>query len=1444
MWDSVAPKEFGDTRVAGQLLVASISGVSEAAPYKDTLSERTRYRMPSESIAMEWQPWLQKQADTFALLPDDSTGGVWGFHQRDDSGTVVYDTADGCYRYRLETSKFTGQTLVLSDVECSDGFTRWETEAHPHFTTDTLYLAITLQRNDASPDTPENLDNPVLRLRVPKWWKWQCSPDSSLSKFRALPDTTGAIETVYSTFDGSYRGQRINADTTSTGPTEMVITRRMIPPINSSDKNITVYGMLVFDLKVDTNHIPADDNPDIWRNPRFVRNQRDNDNRTCIGRVSVDVTFCDELGVDIKWVRLESGSGRELFWGGFDKQICDSVAGFMARLRQYNHDSVAVPGEQPRLWRVYGRDEISPMHWKAFRYINRLLHDRVTTEWYVPDMSKARHCLRLKEYWSGETVALINNAPSPLIRHGVLNNNTNLDSLYLYAGFKKGRDDWRDFETRLEHWSKSCGNVTNRNYSNKPLPLPNDSIDFYCDSYETGVLGYVEQALKIGYANHPQLLFDTTITRYDNVWEYSSFRGLRKNVGDSLVLRLDKTTNARVKSAEEIRLQNWLPLILGSKGLFHYHGQTGALPEDVNDSKWGDIPKAGKANTIGADVGMVHQYPACLDVAALGDARIDNDSLGTDYLQDGDSSHYDKYLPHGIDTTALAMNAMAANPPGVPLFRKTMRQVVREVQRSIQPFTDSLLQMRLVAWRGQGFRHYFLGDTAAYKLWLHGDSAHQRVCIPAEQDVGTAIPRPRTEPYDSTFYDITIHSIGTAPIDQVCVIGVLNRRTDPRYDTTFGQDYVYTYDELKSRVRSNPPDLYKQYGARRLRLPFHYQGMSAQARNLRVQELRFADTTMMNMQPPIDTIIGRDVALDIDFLPGEGKFFRVSTVPASSQQGTGFLAHSNQRKIVAFPVIDSFITAVDTTYGDTVRTWRQMVPGDTMRYHRVFHRRRDSAETGALTVWYQRSQPLVLSDTLPASPALPAFDASVIEWEPPVNVSSRIMYAPPDVFPKIPQIMDLSCGFPALVVRVDTLEGNVSKVYIVFACEYKPADTVNGRVLVCETVLPADVPHQQQVDFVAGDYAVKLDEMRFYPIYPPVTPGNVLEHWGTPMINASQSGNYYCWSNSELSQIGVGFKQPHMREFLPGQTEYLRVTPGEYVATHPSMNSYSRLHIGEDDAGLIWQEGPNPVNGHDIYYTRLKHYPNNQIYHQLSADDPPVFQDPGMIVLDDNSVARVCGPQVPYNDLNYIATHSYPVLYRQMSDWNLTPSSGKYYDIGLINYKAERAYWQSTLTGNGRTVISRRMFDVAEWSSSVNGGIDTLGSKPVFIIFSTSFNLRGPDVAQGEQWWQWGSDPGYNAWDYDDSTSVLEFWSDTSTTDHFPKLWSMTMSWHLYGASGNHNLEHLVSVDSVRVLRDNGLYPHLAARYSMITIVAGSETAGSLTVLIIIRCGVITSVPR
>jgi len=897
------------------------------------------------------------------------------------------------------------------------------------------------------------------------------------------------------------------------------------------------------------------------------------------------------------------------------------------------------------------------------------------------------------------------------------------------------------------------------------------------------------------------------------VWVYSSADVYPANNAHGR--RLYFTSNGRPKSAEEMRLQMWHPLVLGAKGLIFFSGTTDHAPADA--AFW-DKPADPKTIEFGC---AAHTDDVATVTTVSGVNRINSDLIGTDYLIAGEAGDADDYVTNGLPATSAALHGSATGAPGVYVGRKAMRQVMLEVLHGITPYSNVLNDLQLVGWRAKGFREWFLGDsTTAYDhwLWRHRDS--QRIGKLAVTVLHGTTPIPVTEPYDSTFFDVTVFRAGDTAITDVAYIGVVNRRTDARIDTTGGGDFR-TYQQFRDYVDNEPDSLYAQHGSRRIRLPFRYDHTSGRYHNVRVTELR-ADAgwdVSTNTHPRIDTIIGQDKPLDVDLLPGEGKILRVTPVPATQETGAqGFLAHSNQRKMVLFPEVEAMLPVTDPNTG---RTYGRIVVGDRMWYHMVYHRR--PVPNGPLTVYYRRSVAYTTENDPVSADYI--FHNSTINWEAEINVSP-VVVGDFDIEEEGDETLAApSAGYPALVVRYDSLE-QMSKVYIVYGFETQPpgangaADDVIG---IAETVLPAEATHADQLTYLGVNPPRLLD----------MAVGNVndglplLWNWGTPMINASRFGNFYCWS-SLVSGIRVGFKPPHQRTFFPvgGLQSLPRLTTS--YAAHPSMNSYSRLNIGEEDAAVVWHEGTSPEVGGTIVYTRIRFgaagIENFLTLGQLATPPQNPWVQPAFDTITATRIARL-STQATFP---FIYTNSYPSLARNLYDYPITQHNTRFI-LGLDNHKGERAWWQvnvETLPGDTSqppTPVGRRLahrwFDLDDWivccSTTMPPGVDSISAGQTTYLYDAARSLLGPEVSQGEQTTETG--PGVpnptGLW-WSDSVNTVAFWSvDNTGANH--QLHHMQFGWRYYGNPLSGSMATARANQFLYDLSDAGLYPHAAARYSM-----------------------------
>lgn len=252
---------FNMTRTSGMLLSPTVHSIST-----EHVPGINGGLPPAMSIGIEWQPWLDVQADTFVLRPNDSTGGVFGFKSRHATTTPTIGF-DSVWRLRLNSTDFTAPTEVLSAASPDDGLrfalTGFGSRDHYYFTTKRLFVAVNIRvyRDDT---LTGNAGDTVLKVTLP-YWKWRkCKPaqDSTKSfiRFRRIPVASAGASTITSTL-GETMGTRWDTEETNLAPDAIYITRGMLPAFGPTNPGITVYA--AFECDRDATHTNA------WNNPEF-----------------------------------------------------------------------------------------------------------------------------------------------------------------------------------------------------------------------------------------------------------------------------------------------------------------------------------------------------------------------------------------------------------------------------------------------------------------------------------------------------------------------------------------------------------------------------------------------------------------------------------------------------------------------------------------------------------------------------------------------------------------------------------------------------------------------------------------------------------------------------------------------------------------------------------------------------------------------------------------------------------------------------------------------------------------------------------------------------------------------------------------------------------------------------------------------------------------------
>jgi hypothetical protein len=997
--------------------------------------------------------------------------------------------------------------------------------------------------------------------------------------------------------------------------------------------------------------------------------------------------------------------------------------------------------------------------------------------------------------------------------------------------------------------------------------------------------------LLLDYTKNQQMLFGTT-PWLSQVWLNYHMQVRRL---DSLDTNFAWFLNNRPRTLGETRTALWLPLILGAKGLMFYRGTTSregsGEPFHATPSLFVGPNDQPADNLEGGLIGFFNQDSLARGSMAnsVDSAWLRSIASGDDWISAGDPTHVDAYFYPSLNKVAANLRGLSAASAQDSIYvgTHTNRNVTLDVLDKLQDMRTKLgrgsngrsdtmphilTTLRLESWYGHGFTTISISRDTSNPLARYVDISHIRERLRTRHPyrntnvvASSQIPgHVSYESYDSSFFDITMMSLDTdREMANSCVISVLNRRTDPRMLAQSSEPGIYRYvnastsqwsfagyQEWAARGASGRLD---QRGTRQITLPFNYKNTDGAYRLLRLQE----------MGGGIDTIIGQDREIAINFLPGEGKMFRVTVLegekPADMQ---GWLAHNTQRKVVVYPTLvkdnapgtgsspnadQALRTQYDTTFLEKptcscmdAASANQVIrarEAGGFRYHVVYHMKEDSS--ALLKVYYRRSQLLSsVSDSASSVDSGGIYNPAIV-WEDPIALDTFIRQD------SVTFGQSTNCGYPSLVVRDDPhLPADMNPcVYVVYACQNNGVEDI----AICEARFGANAASRtEQVQLYHSNRSNVIAYSKAFPSCPDEF-ADRLRNWGTPVIGATMRGNFYAWSDYRVG-IVAGFKRADAAWFADGSKQNLRMHPGNgVVAQFPSLPSYTKMALGEDDIPLVWQEGALGRNldegscneGEHILYTRLFHN-GDFVEHRFQARGtfnpvPPLLDTANRILC----ISVHSGEGITrYNRK--------PTIYRQMSEYDdgVMSTTNPLQPYGYANHKAERIAWEhreihaanptqldssATAMLPGYTAnkwrIQRMSIDC--WDSCASGAApNRLWHSAVSNVYHDSVNLRNPELIQGEQKTvlhaSSSSDQIAQSWAYGDTSVVLSFNSESQT--QLSRVYHMTFLDGYYRDQavmlGQMNGLGWAALD-VTMRSSNGAYqgermPHVAARHSIV----------------------------
>ncbi len=749
-----------------------------------------------------------------------------------------------------------------------------------------------------------------------------------------------------------------------------------------------------------------------------------------------------------------------------------------------------------------------------------------------------------------------------------------------------------------------------------------------------------------------------------------------------------------------------LPLILGSKGYFYWFKTT----ETDNDQK----------KILGL------QPNSQVNSNETGFNFINSDLLGGDFINLNNDPNN---LNVGFNSSKYNYSLMGCDTNRTYLGLRSTRTELFKLHKFISINETELMNLELQSWYGKGFiKMYSQRPEISSPGILNNfiDTSNIKTKKIWEPKSGGYLPT-SYENKDSSFYDITLLKNKLQPnMFNNFYLGIQNRRTDPlifaknlptntnntdssmQFYTTAEFDEFITKDSSYNMYNCKLPKSYwkdqywKRLGCREMNIKFNYQNQDTNKYCLlKIQELGANDTNLTNqfwMKEPyhhlVDTIIGQDKNLVVRLLPGEGKLLKVTVIPIGNFNG--FLDYSNQRKIVSYQITQPNI---------------RLNGSDTIRYYAVYDKYIDTNYARRKGVFIRRSKPTYRFDV-----------THNINWEDQEYMVSDSMNIYTGLLNGDNSYTSnrQECRNPSIVVRYDNITQMI-KAYIVYTCrDYYDGFKYNGDVgLVVESVLD---------NLNANSLTIPT----------PIAISNYnastrIDDWGTPVVNASYNGNYYSWSDS-LYGIGIGWKRPNelywnpnnlQKKYIPNQNEYK-------ISVHPSVNSYSRVRLSENDCSLVWAERvwDNVNQGYlddgNIYYTRLR-ISNDSLVNYIPKIDNSQYST-GYQSYYDSTV--YCLNRDYYSEIT--RNNRFPVVYRTVEDGQFIPPGTP---AEYLKYKYDKVFFEGEDVNFGTD--GRAIFMVTLPS------LDTIVSQlylPKFItqnypykIWHQTKDLSNPNSAQGRK---------------------------------------------------------------------------------------------------------------
>jgi hypothetical protein len=238
-----------------------------------------------------------------------------------------------------------------------------------------------------------------------------------------------------------------------------------------------------------------------------------------------------------------------------------------------------------------------------------------------------------------------------------------------------------------------------------------------------------------------------------------------------------------------------------------------------------------------------------------------------------------------------------------------------------------------------------------------------------------------------------------------------------------------------------------------------------------------------------------------------------------------------------------------------------------------------------------------------------------------------------------------TCAYPSIVVRFNP-DSQAYHAFIVYGCLSQlrsPLNSVQALNEAKRQYIVESIVNIVQDSVVLPAYAIALDSV--------MDMQRRLNVYGTPMISAADSANFYTYSDINRGIVAC-WKYPSTN---PGIRNYFRDSiyfsfkgnAKPYGALHPSLNSYSRGFNGarEQSSSLVWQEALDSLSVYQIYYTRLWTDDSAHIHFGLGQIEDTSSTMPPLLLNANKTIACLSSSRLPFIECR---SHTMPVVYREL----------------------------------------------------------------------------------------------------------------------------------------------------------------------------------------------------